>query len=206
MNRIRRIAVALVAASIIALAGASNTSAKTEHCPEPSVTGHIENGSMDNDLVLPAGTVACVKGSTDAVSFTADGVTDLFTYLGNGHDVSYYVIYQYPEVTPSPTPTPSSEPTPEPSSTPSPTVEPTPSPSAEPSPTASPSTAPSPSTPVSTSSPAASLQATMPPTDTALAASSNVSGLDVLVLWFVGGIAFIATLAFAGSRLNGRRR
>lgn len=190
----RNIIRAALVAAIIALAsvaGGSTALAKTEHCPDGG-TGHIENGAMDNDLVLRAGTVACVKGSTDAVSFVADGATDLFTYLGNGHDVSYYVIYQYPEATPSltPTPDPTATPTPEPTVTPSPSA--TPPPSTEPSPSASPSFTPTPSQSVLPRS-----KATMPPTDTSPSSTAS-RGVDWGTLFLVLVISWVSLSMFGG--------
>lgn len=165
------------------------------HCPEPSLTGHIEDAS--NDLVVAAGTVICVKagpGNTGVI--TADGITTLRGYLfeagiidgsgEQGRDVSYYVIYSYPEVSPSPSPTvrPSPSPTSQPSSTPLPSAEPTPSssptgtPTPEPSstpsasetpfPTPTPTLQPSPtpeSTPSPTTAPVPTPRVTLPPTD-----------------------------------------
>lgn len=99
--------------------------AKTEHCPG-GFTDKIEAKTNElNGVILEAGTMFCVKGSTDATGIlVADGTTSLVDYLDNGHDVSYYAIYDQ-DATPTPTPTP--EPTVTP--TPEPTVEPTPTPS-----------------------------------------------------------------------------
>lgn len=96
---------------LIGLVGSMEVRAATEHCP----AGGTKTEGENNALVLPPGTVGCVKGSTDAVSFVADGITTLVAYLANGHDVSYYVVYT--EVTPSTAP--STEPSVEPSVAPS---------------------------------------------------------------------------------------
>lgn len=167
------------------------------HCPEPSLTGHIEDAS--NDLVVAAGTVICVKagpGNTGVI--TADGITTLRGYLfeagiidgsgEQGRDVSYYVVYSYPEVSPSPsssvspsiTPSPSYGPTPTPSPTGTPVASPTatptvppspqpsPTPESTPFPTPTPTLQPSPtpeSTPSPTTAPVPTPRVTLPPTD-----------------------------------------
>lgn len=147
--------------------------AKTEHCPD---WGTKFEGNY-NTTVLPAGTSFCVKGSTEATGIlTADGTTTLFAYLGNGHDVSYYVVYEgvepsaTPPITPQPTTTPSASPsmTPAPSATPQVTSPPSPEPSESPSPeptvTPTPSVTPS---PTSTPTPVPSTPIPTPPaTDT----------------------------------------
>ena len=193
----KRTILALLATAAIAFAGASPASATTEHCPSGG-TGHIENGAIDNNLVLPAGTIACVKGSTVAVEFVANGVYTLYQYLGLGQDVSYYVIYEgSPSSSPSTEPTPSYSPSPTPSvePSPSPTASPTPSASADPSasPTASPSVAPTPST-----------GATMPPTDTDSTASSE-DGIDPNLFIVLAGI-FVLAVADGYYRSNAELR
>ena len=76
--------------------------AVTAHCPDHSSEDVVkieaeEDGELD-DIVLEAGTVFCVKGSTDQSGILeADGETTLFDYLDNGHSVSYVVIYEVPE-------------------------------------------------------------------------------------------------------------
>jgi hypothetical protein len=111
---------------ILTVALADGAFAKTEHCP----AGGTKTEGQHNDVVLAAGTQVCVKGSTDATGIiTADGTSTLFELLGNGHDVSYYVVYEevQPSETPSPTPSPSVSPTVDPSPTvsPEPPVDPT---------------------------------------------------------------------------------
>ena len=64
--------------------------AAQEVCPNPKVESQTD-GDL-NDIVLPAGTLVCVKGATDLVWATADGQQTLFEILGNGHDVSHYHI------------------------------------------------------------------------------------------------------------------
>jgi uncharacterized membrane protein len=85
-----------------ALAFSAPAAAATEHCDDHNGhPGKVEGAN--NDVVLAAGTVFCVKGSTEATgTLVADGTTSLFDYLGNGHDVSYYIVYE--------TPTPTTEP------------------------------------------------------------------------------------------------
>jgi hypothetical protein len=142
--------------------------ATTEHCPTGGTK--YENGAF-NSIVLHAGTQFCVKGSVDATGIlVADGQKTLVDYLGSGHDVSYYVVYEgvtpsaTPPITPSPspsqsptpsvtpvpsaTPPASSPPSPEPSVSPSPVPTSTPTPSVTPSPTSTPT--PGPSTPIPT--------------------------------------------------------
>ena len=100
-------------------------------CPAGYATKD-ESGEDDNDLVIEAGTLICVKASTENTGIiVADGVTTLREYLdeaGIDHDVSHWVTYD-PEPTPSPTPV---EPTPTPVVTPSPTPVVTPSPTPTP--------------------------------------------------------------------------
>lgn len=89
------IATAIVLVTIgILIAAAAALGQATEHCPDhQGHEGKIESGDL-NGVVLDAGTEFCVKGATDATGkLVADGETDLSAYLGNGHDVSYYVVY-----------------------------------------------------------------------------------------------------------------
>lgn len=123
----KRLVTTLIAVFAILLIGASTpVLAVTEHCPDGGTKIESQvDGDLDN-IVLTAGTSFCVKGSTDATGIlVADGETSLFDYLGNGHNVSYYVVYETPSAPPSEEP--SSEPTP------TPTPEPTPTPTPEPS-------------------------------------------------------------------------
>jgi hypothetical protein len=106
------IVLVLAIVGLMALCG-DDAHAVTEHCPDGGTKTEAQGDEL-NDVVLEAGTEACVKGSTDAVSFTADGQTTLAEYLGNGHDVSYYVVYSTPTPTPTPTPTDSPSPSPTP--------------------------------------------------------------------------------------------
>ncbi len=159
----KRIILTTSAVLAVAFAGASHTYAMTEHCPDGGTK--YESGSAANSLVLPAGTLLCVKGSTDATGIiTADGESTLFELLGNGHDVSYYVIYEE-----TPTSTPTATPSVEPSDSPLPssTATPTPPPSASPSPTLTPSPSETPvPTPSSTPTPRSTPMPTPPATDT----------------------------------------
>lgn len=121
--------------------GGGTVSAATEHCDSGGTKiESVVDGDLDN-IVLAAGTEACVKGSTDAVSFTADGQTSLVDYLDNGHNVSYYVTYGGATSTPTPSASATPEPTesPSPTDSPQPTATPSPTPSEEPSATPSPS-------------------------------------------------------------------
>lgn len=129
----------------------------TTHCPDHNTNTKYENGQF-NDVVLPQGTEFCVKGSTDNTGkLVSDGVTTLFDYLDNGHDVSYYVIYkEVPSSTTIPTSTTSTTTPDDPTTTststtlaPPPTT-PTPSTSVpSPSSTSTPEETPSTSTPTS---------------------------------------------------------
>jgi hypothetical protein len=115
---------------IATIFSATNVNATTEHCPDGWTEKFEAAGSELNGVVLPAGIQFCVKGSTDATGIlTADGKT-LYEYLGNGHDVSYYVIYGT-EPPPPPPPPPTDTPTPVRTDTPvTPTVTPQPAPTA----------------------------------------------------------------------------
>jgi hypothetical protein len=90
--------IAVTAATLLMLAWAilpTNAGAVTDECPAGWTT-KVESqvdGDLD-DIVLPAGTLFCAKGSTDATGIlTADGQKTLLQYLGNDHNVSHYVTY-----------------------------------------------------------------------------------------------------------------
>ena len=141
----------------------------TEECPAGGVKVEVNGGNQAeiNDLVLPAGTSFCVKGSTEATGIlVADGVTTLFDYLGIDQDVSYYVVYPTPTPTPTPTPV---------VATPTPTPEPTPTPTPEPTPAGATGTPQAVLTPPSTS------------TDAGNGGSGTASIALVLVLLAAGG-------------------
>jgi hypothetical protein len=206
----------------LALGAAGMATAVTEHCPDHNGhPGKVEGGNL-HDIKPAAGTLVCVKGSTEATGIIeADGNTTLFDMLDNGHDVSYYVIYEEaspsetpsPEPTPTPTasptpsPTPSSQPspTPSPTATPSPTPEPTntPSPSATPTPTPSSTPTASPAaTPTSSPSTAPSVTPTLPPTDTEETNSERAEAtLDIM---FVGMVLLFVTwlVLFIGANID----
>lgn len=108
-------------------------------CPDPFETKvEAEIDGELNDIVPSEGTEFCVKGSTELVNGVGDGETNLFDFLGNGHDVSHYVYYtddwscDDPEWADAPfcsgpsEPVPTESPGPEPSPSDTPTPEPTP--------------------------------------------------------------------------------
>jgi hypothetical protein len=212
----------LIAGAILGLilaigAAGMATADATEHCPDHNGhPGKVEGGNL-NDIKPAAGTLVCVKGSTDATGIlTADGKTTLFDMLDNGHDVSYYVIYE--EATPSETPSPSSTPSPTPSPTQSSTPSPTPSPTATPSPTSTPSpsatSTPTPSstptaspaaTPTSSPSTAPSVTPTLPPTDTASAEDESM-GLLGWTLFSLAVFGLAMFVSFVTSYLFMTRR
>jgi hypothetical protein len=196
LGNLRRIAATILAVAAIAVAGQSAAIAATEHCPTGGVK--VEATADELNLIVPAaGTLVCVKGSTEATGIVvADGVQTLVEILGNGHDVSYFVTYE--EVPTSSPPVDQSTPTPtitaEPTATP--TTTPTTEPSAEPSASADPSVTPDPTdTPIGDSDP--DPLPTMPATDTAdEAAARTVNPLLSLVLLVLSAvIGFGATLA-----------
>lgn len=107
----KKIAVAMIAAGLSLFAVAPSIAGATQdpdlHCPDggTKVEANGENQAEINALILPAGTLVCVKagpGNTDIV--TADGEKDLQDILfdagikngsgTDGKDVSYYVIYE----------------------------------------------------------------------------------------------------------------
>jgi LPXTG-motif cell wall-anchored protein len=101
----KKIIVALIlGVMLLWVGGGTPLRAATEHCPDHNGhPGKVEGAN--NSVVLPAGTVFCVKGSTVATGkLTADGTTTLKTYLGIGKDVSYYIIYKRPVTTTTTTP------------------------------------------------------------------------------------------------------
>jgi hypothetical protein len=90
----KRLASILALVMALSLAGSSTALATTTHCPE----GGVKTESPSQSLVLPAGTVFCVKGSTiNTGKVTSDGVTPIGDpqYLGK-YDVSYLVVYESP--------------------------------------------------------------------------------------------------------------
>ena len=112
---------------VTTLFAANAALATTEHCPDGGTKVEAVGDEL-NDIVLPAGTLVCVKGSTEATGIVeADGQSSLFDILGNDHDVSYYVVYGEEEPSPSPTTTPSPSPSESVSPSPSSTSTPTPS-------------------------------------------------------------------------------
>lgn len=124
---------------ILVAALAATVSADPGHCPD-GWTAKDESGADDNELVLVAGTVFCVKAGSgqsndeaNAGIQTADGETTLCEYLvaagvvggdDECRDVSYWVTY--PSATPTPTPTSTPTPTPTPTLAVTPTPTPTP--------------------------------------------------------------------------------
>jgi LPXTG-motif cell wall-anchored protein len=94
----RRLIFAGVVTAGLFIGGAGPALAATEHCPDHNGhPGKVETGD-NNNVVLAVGTLFCVKGSNDATGYlVADGETTLFDYLDNGHDVSYYVVYETPD-------------------------------------------------------------------------------------------------------------
>lgn len=141
----------MLAVMLVIFAVPSMVVANTEHCPSGGEKVEAKGDDL-NDIVLDAGTLFCVKGSTDATGILeADGETSLVVYLDNGHDVSYYVVYEEEassSQSPKPTPTMSVAPTPTPSVVPSMT----PTPSVKPTPVVTPVATPTP-TPVTPTSP-----------------------------------------------------
>lgn len=185
----RRVAATILAVIAIAFAGQSAALATTEHCPPGGVKVEAAADEL-NDIVPAAGTLVCVKGSTDATGIVvADGTSTLVEILGNGHDVSYFVTYE--EVQPSASPTPSSSSSP--SASPTPTSTP-------PSPTPEPSASPSPSDPVGDTDP--DPLPTMPPTDTASEDAPRTGNLaGFLLVWLVAAsVGFGATYARVRNR------
>lgn len=179
------------------------------HCPDGSITGHIENGPIDNDFVIAAGHTICVKageGNTGLV--VTDGITDLQTYLflagivdgsgQQGRDVSYYAIYAYPSEDPEPTPTP--EPTPEP--TPTPTPKPTPTVESTPEPTATPITT---TTVAATTEPELQPLPTLPRTDPeGEPPGGRVEAEHDGLYWLL--VIFTAMFILSAAQPRGRRR
>jgi outer membrane biosynthesis protein TonB len=185
----------------------SPVAATTEHCPDhnghPGKVESVVDGDL-NDITPAAGTMVCVKGSTDATGIiVADGETTLVDMLDNGHDVSYYIVYgtapsQTPEptpvITPEPTPVVTPEPTPVVTPEPTPVVTPEPTPAVTPEPT--PAVTPDRSDPTRTFGP----ELTPPPTDTVDDAYLAMSTNPYI---FVG--AFLLIVAAIGYLIQSRR-
>lgn len=226
----KRIIRAALVAAVITLTGFAGTVSAVQsddlHCPAGGAKTEANGGTQDaiNDLVLPAGTVICVKaGPGNSGVVVADGVTDLQGYAPDGKDVSYYVIYEETQPSASPTASPTPTATPSPSSTPSPTPSSTPPPSEEPS--ASPSSTPSPTeTPIPTASPTPSLtpsgepsstpttsteptpNVTLPPTDTADEEEQSVDPLSGLAFALIVAIAIWVSALLIAASSNARSR
>lgn len=203
MRTVIRTAVVLATVLAIALAGGvAATQPANLHCPDGGTK--IESGSAGNGVVLPAGTLFCVKaGPGNTGILVADGSTPLQVYVGK--DVSYYVVYT--EVTPSPQPT---EPTS--TSTPTATLQPTLTPTSTPLPSASASiSTPSPSTAPTTGPsdhPGPTLTSTapsptLPPTDTATASTSRPNDAWVFLVIFA---SMILSWAITMAHLQAHRR
>ncbi|KKL19709.1 hypothetical protein LCGC14_2462790, partial [marine sediment metagenome] len=72
--------------------------AQQEVCPPDGKVESQVPGDLD-DIVLPDGTVVCIKASNELVTVTADGVKTLFELINNGHAVSHYTIISTPTTT-----------------------------------------------------------------------------------------------------------
>jgi hypothetical protein len=201
MNRPVALAATLTLLATAMLAAPASY-AVTEHCPEGGVKTEASGGTQEaiNDLVLPAGTLFCVKASNEASGIlTADGETTLREYVEQtigDHDVSYYVVYGLATATPPtptpPTPTPPT-PTPPTPTPPTPTPPPTPAP---PTPTPTPTNGETPSpTPPDTATPTP----TATPPDTAVgepgAGGTATSPWLALLALAAGALAFAWALA-----------
>ena len=122
----RRFAVSILALGLLLVAfGVMPVAALTEHCPDhegnPGKVQSVSPGDLD-DVVLPAGTLVCVKASNLATGIvTADGEESLCDILieagiidGSGescHNVSYYIVYEAEATPVPPTPVPPTPPT-----------------------------------------------------------------------------------------------
>jgi len=184
--------------------------ALTEHCPDHNGhPGKVNSGSAGDDVVLPAGTILCVKAGDHATGVEiADGSTTLKEYVeaagitvGNDQvpDVSYYIVYQSEPSEPAATGEPSDDPSSDPSSEPSEpaaTGEPS-EPAATGEPSDDPSSDPSsePSEPAATGEPSddpAEPSPAMTPPPTSTLRGGNDGGSLVLVL--LAGVAAAAWL------------
>jgi len=172
--------------------------ALTDHCPDHNGhPGKVNSGSAGNDVILPAGTILCVKAGDHATGVEiADGSTTLKEYVeaagitvGNDQvpDVSYYIVYQSEPSEPATTTEPSEPATTTEPSEPAATGEPSDDPSTDPS--------SDPSEPAATGEPTddpaePSPAMTPPPTSTLHGGSDGGS----LVLVLLAGVAAAAWL------------
>lgn len=195
-SKLKKFLVGLVILAAVLFAATSVNAAPPSgmHCPEGWITKD-ESGADDNNIVIEAGTLICVKSSTENTGIlTADGETTLQEYLFNagivdgsgaaGRDVSYFVTYA-PTETNEPTVPPTIEPTIAPTIEPTlPPVDPTPEPTVEvtPEPTVdvTPDPTPNPTLPASDTE-SVSNKGTVPASWAFLIALAMVSGLGVLM-------------------------
>lgn len=214
--KLNKWAAAAVLALMLALAsfnGVSGASGQAGQCDGYNDPANVKIDTSDDDLVLPAGLLACIHaGGENTGQFTTDGVLTLggyiieFGLLNNGGQVpgvSNYVIYgeAQPSVTPT-EPTSTSTPTAEPSATPTstPTVEPSASP------TESPVSSASPSAPTPTSTPTSRQpQPTQPNTAAGQDVPEDVANSPIIP-WLIGIIAAIWLFANWGSGRTGAKR
>lgn len=85
------LAVALMVIGLLLLGfmAAQPAEGKQDVCPEEGKVESVVDGDLDN-IVLDAGTLVCIKGSTTMVVVTADGESTLRELLGIDQNVSHY--------------------------------------------------------------------------------------------------------------------
>jgi hypothetical protein len=197
--------ITVTAATLLMMAWAVlPASAQAETCPEEGKV-EVNPGNQDaiNALVLPEGTVVCIKGGETLVTVTADGIKTLQQLLGTGQDVSHYTII----TTPSPTPPSPTPPSPTTTTTPPgggggvpPTTTPPPAPTTTPPPaptTTPPSIAPTTVTPTTTTRSPSVAPTTVQPNGTAFTGPESVVPIGAIALML---LTSGSGLLWAGSR------
>jgi hypothetical protein len=191
--------IAVIAALGLLFSLSSMALANTEECPDhqghPNKVEATFDGELD-DVVLPAGTIFCLKAGTEAFEGVADGTTSLVEYAkaagivggdGEGRNISYYVTYGMATSAPTPTPEVTPTPTPDVTPTPTPDVTPTPTPDVDVTPTPTDEAAPTPTpTPLGVG---AITEPLLP--DTAMATITPAAILALLMLSSLSALVFV---------------
>jgi outer membrane biosynthesis protein TonB len=217
---LKRIALVLMAAFAIALAGTASVNAAQgdEHLPCP-YGGHFILSPFEGQAPSFDG-LTFDKHTGSAVHYTSGPLTVVEFNAIVSQDENLKLSHCLEGSTPSPTPsstpsgTPEPSPTPTPTSTPTstpsptPSVEPTPTPTPSATPTSTPTASPSPTVvPDPSSTPRPSSIPTLPPTDTDEAVSNlaNVATVAVgvwIALAVIGALAGIAGFIYIGRRIR----
>jgi hypothetical protein len=78
--------------------GITRIASGSEVCPEEGKVESQSDGDLDG-IILPEGTLVCIKGGQTLVEVEADGESTLAELLGTGQNVSHYTILDYSTTT-----------------------------------------------------------------------------------------------------------